>query len=220
MGSTLPQCSHIGLRPGRVEVAHLTRRRGIYCWRRRLPARLGGEVSLSLGTRGFRMAEYLAAMLDGEFVRVVATVTPPPPQLRSILRAYYDERLAADTQQRLAATPGKPVYGGRVTEEADEVDADLEGVADALGDAREAPICRANGSSSCTSCARCPTSSSTGSTYDSQGHLRRDPVALRGSLRPDRRSAPGWCEGWNWRSRCRCSSPPHQLVSRHRCPHL
>ena len=81
MGSALPQCSHIGLRPARVEVAHLTRGRGIYCWRRRLPARLGGEVSLSLGTRGFRMAEYLAAMLDGEFVRVVATVTAPPTSL-------------------------------------------------------------------------------------------------------------------------------------------
>lgn len=137
MGSALPQCSHIGMRPARVEVAHLTRKRGIYYWRRRLPARLGGEVSLSLGTRGFRMAEYLAAMLDGEFLRVVATVTDLP-QLRSILRTYLDEWLAADTQQRLATTPGKPVYGGRVTEEADEVDADLEAVADALGDAREA----------------------------------------------------------------------------------
>ena len=136
MGSALPQCSHIGMRPGRVEVAHLTRKRGIYYWRRRLPARLGGEVSLSLGTRGFRMAEYLAAMLDGEFLRVVATVTDLP-QLRSILRTYYDEWLAADTQQRLAATPGKPVYGGRVTDAADEVDADIEAVTDALGDARE-----------------------------------------------------------------------------------
>ena len=136
MGFALPQCSHIGSRSGRVEVAHLTRKRGIYYWRRRLPARLGGEVSLSLGTRGFRMAEYLAAMLDGEFLRVVATVTDLP-QLRSILRAYYDEWLAADTQQRLAATPGKPVYGGRVTDAADEVDADLEAVTDALGDARE-----------------------------------------------------------------------------------
>ena len=137
MGSALPQCSHIGWRPGRVEAAHLTRKRGIYYWRRRLPVRLGGEVSLSLGTRGFRVAEHLATMLDGEFLRVVATVTDPT-QLRSILRAYLDECLEADTQQRLAATPGKPVYGRDPSPDADPVDVDLDTIADSLGDAREA----------------------------------------------------------------------------------
>ena len=70
MGSALPQCSHISLRSGRVEVAHLTRKRGIYYWRRRLPVRLCGEVSLSLGTRRFRVAEHLAAMLDARFLRL------------------------------------------------------------------------------------------------------------------------------------------------------
>lgn len=137
MGSTLPQCSHIGSRPGRVDGAHLTRKRGIYYWRRRLPARLGSEVSLSLGTRGFRVAEYLAAVLDGEFLRVVTTVTDLP-QLRSILRAYLAECLEADTQQRLAASPGKPVYDWGASPDDDPVDIDLDAVADSLGDARRA----------------------------------------------------------------------------------
>lgn len=136
MGSALPQCSHIGLRSGRVE-AHLTRKRGIYYWRRRLPARLGGEVSLSLGTRGFRVAEYLAAMLDGEFFRVVATVTDLS-QIRSILRAYLAECLEADSQQRLGAKPGKPVYGWGASPDDDPVDVDLDAVVDSLGDARRA----------------------------------------------------------------------------------
>ena len=45
MGLMVPQCSHI------------TRKRGIYTYRRRLPRPLQGEVALSLGTDKFRVAE-------------------------------------------------------------------------------------------------------------------------------------------------------------------
>ncbi|WP_375143950.1 DUF6538 domain-containing protein [Bradyrhizobium sp. Ash2021] len=51
----LPQCSHI------------TKKRGVYYYRRRVPKSPGREVVLSLRTRVFRVAECLATGLDQEF---------------------------------------------------------------------------------------------------------------------------------------------------------
>ena len=51
MAATLPQCSRI------------TRKRGVYYFRRRLPRSHGGEIALSLRTRHYRKAEYLGEAL-------------------------------------------------------------------------------------------------------------------------------------------------------------
>jgi len=48
----LPQCSHI------------TRKRGVYYYRRRLPGDAKREIAVSLRTRMFREAQWLAAKLD------------------------------------------------------------------------------------------------------------------------------------------------------------
>ena len=59
----LPQCSHI------------TKKRGVYYYRRRIPKCPNREVALSLRTRIFRVAECLATELDQEFRRLTEDVT-------------------------------------------------------------------------------------------------------------------------------------------------
>jgi hypothetical protein len=41
------------------QITHITRKRGVYYYRRRLPQHLGGEVSLSLRTKSFRREEWV-----------------------------------------------------------------------------------------------------------------------------------------------------------------
>lgn len=47
--------------------SHIARKRGIYHYRRRLPAPHHGEVTISLSTARYREAEHLATVLDGAF---------------------------------------------------------------------------------------------------------------------------------------------------------
>ena len=55
---------------------HLTRKRNVYYWRRRLPGwPRGAEVAVSLGTRRFREAEHLAALADEAFGKAFMTKT-------------------------------------------------------------------------------------------------------------------------------------------------
>jgi uncharacterized protein DUF6538 len=73
----LPQCSHI------------TKKRGVYYYRRRIPKCPNREVALSLRTRMFRAAEYLATELDQEFRRLTEHVTTDDKiDLTPILRNY------------------------------------------------------------------------------------------------------------------------------------
>lgn len=58
----LPQCSHI------------SRKRGVYYYRRRLGCGLSGEVTVSLRTTTFREAEWLARQLDDEFRGLIGRV--------------------------------------------------------------------------------------------------------------------------------------------------
>ena len=104
MSSALPQGSHI------------TRKRGIYYWRRRLPGRRRGEVALSLRTRRYREAEHRAALLDGRF-NLVWREAPARmmedkdgTKFAAILRDYLREVLAADLAP--VAPPHGPVPRG------------------------------------------------------------------------------------------------------------
>ncbi|MGE5774008.1 MAG: DUF6538 domain-containing protein, partial [Hyphomicrobiales bacterium] len=95
----LPQCSHI------------TRKRGIYYYRRRLPGCVSGEVTLSLRTRLFREAQWLAARLDIEFGRIIASVkdNTKTPDIQRIAHEYLKRKLEHDMEQR-AASPHVGVY--------------------------------------------------------------------------------------------------------------
>jgi integrase len=130
---SLTQVSHTK----RAAASHLTRKDGIYYYRRRLPDHLGTDVALSLGTRNFREAEHLAEAIDLTYRRAVNSVTSPA-DLRTILRAYLESALEDDTTMRLHAPRGRPVYGGREYGNLDPVDVDLETIAFGISDAREA----------------------------------------------------------------------------------
>jgi hypothetical protein len=95
----LPQCSHI------------TKKRGVYYYRRRIPNSPHSEVALSLQTRIFRVAEDLAIGLDQEFRRLTQGVMKDnKTDLTAILRNYLERRLAFDMQQRVD-TPHAPMFG-------------------------------------------------------------------------------------------------------------
>ena len=96
-----PQCSHIA------------RKRQVYYYRRRVPCPGVGEVALSLRTRNFREAQYLASLLDLRFL----TLTAEPcgmttaDQLRRVLADELQSSLA-DSLRQIRRTPeGASVYG-------------------------------------------------------------------------------------------------------------
>jgi site-specific recombinase XerD len=90
----LPQCSHI------------TRKRGVYYYRHRLPRHPTRELALSLRTRSFREAQWLAAMLDREFRKVMSSVKKyeKPEDIQRIAREYLKSKLEHDLEVRIASS--------------------------------------------------------------------------------------------------------------------
>lgn len=82
----LPQCSHI------------TKKRGIYYYRRRLPKGVPGEVVLSLRTRSYRSAEWSALKLSSVFNWAVAVVQKKAGEtdIARIVREYLKCHLDND----------------------------------------------------------------------------------------------------------------------------
>ncbi len=101
-GVLLPRCSHI------------TRKRGVYFFRRRLPAGHGGEVAMSLGTRSFRLAEAFGEALDRAFESFFARVQMAAFNVTAELRRYLAEERAKLRALHLATPPGKRVHGTNV----------------------------------------------------------------------------------------------------------
>ena len=97
----LPQCSHI------------TRKRGVYYYRRRLPGATKSEIAVSLRTRMFREAQWLAARLDQEFREVIARVNKNDQavDIQRIARGYLKSKLDHDMEQR-EASAHQAVYSG------------------------------------------------------------------------------------------------------------
>lgn len=118
---------------------HVARKRGVYYFRRKLPEPLSGEIAVSLSTRAYREAEYLAEALTELFNHSIHTVSSPA-ELRTILRAYVDEQLAEDAEARLTAPPGRPLYAdsSRVDPHRTAQDVDGEIIGLVLSDAADA----------------------------------------------------------------------------------
>jgi site-specific recombinase XerD len=112
----LPQCSHI------------TRKRGVYAYRRRLPYPYKGEVAVSLGTRLFRAAEAAAAALDHAFAEFFTTPPMTEFDLRAALQAYLRQHLAALRTKHLETPYGKPVHVSDINGFGSALDADLAAV--------------------------------------------------------------------------------------------
>jgi hypothetical protein len=89
----LPQCSHI------------TRKRGIYYYRRRLPKPLCGEIAVSLRTKIFLEADWLSQCLDRAFERALQLMTESGNQLADIAgiaKRYLRDALENDLLVRQA----------------------------------------------------------------------------------------------------------------------
>jgi Domain of unknown function (DUF6538) len=86
----LPQCSHI------------TCKRGVYYYRRRLPGATKSEIAVSLRTRMFREAQWLAAKLDQEFRGIMARVSENKnaADVQRIAREYLKDKLDHDMRLR------------------------------------------------------------------------------------------------------------------------
>ncbi|WP_414656097.1 DUF6538 domain-containing protein, partial [Ferrovibrio sp.] len=84
MRARCPQCTHI------------TRKRGVFHYRRRLPAPHRGEVMLSLYTKQYREAEHRAALLDMVFVetwRQAVAMSTNRADVKRIVRDYLTQAL-------------------------------------------------------------------------------------------------------------------------------
>lgn len=95
------------------QCVHISSRRGIFHYRRRLPTQRAGEVILSLRTRDYREARQLAAAMDDAFdraVKVVASMPHSDAEIRNIVRTYLNEALERDAEARWTTKGGRPLY--------------------------------------------------------------------------------------------------------------
>ena len=99
MAQRLTQSSPKASPKTHADATRLTRKDGVYYYRRRLPGPDRTDVAVSLGTRNFREAEHLAEGLDLLYSRTVKTVTDPS-ELRTILRNFLREELEDDASSR------------------------------------------------------------------------------------------------------------------------
>lgn len=90
--------------------SHISRKRGVYYYRRRLPVPYEGEIALSLRNRTFREAEHLAIVLDRSFIKFFKG-SPGMAKVKKILRQRLRDALEADLAQHLRTPSGRPVYG-------------------------------------------------------------------------------------------------------------
>jgi len=88
----------------------MTRKRGVYFFRRRLPRPFLGEFAMSLGTRHFRIAQYLAESLTAAFEELVAQ-SMTSPNLQIILSEYLREHLASARKALIKAPHGESPFG-------------------------------------------------------------------------------------------------------------
>ena len=98
----LPQCSH--------KCSHITRKRGVYYYRRRLPKPFFGEIAVSLHTKAFLEAAWLSQRLDSAFERALRGMTETSNKradIAEIAKQYLRESLEHDmlVRQRQAGQP-------------------------------------------------------------------------------------------------------------------
>lgn len=106
MSCALPSCSH----------SRLTKRRGIFYFRRLLPALPRREVAVSLRTRRFREAEHRAVVAGAAFDAAwekVKAMDGQGAQVATIVREYLREALARDMDLRCQSR-SEALYANRL----------------------------------------------------------------------------------------------------------
>ena len=94
--------------------SHLTRKGGVFYYRRVLPGGARHQIAVSLSTRGFRKAEHLAEVLDGTFSLAIGRVRMANPEatlheISAIVREYLREELASQLSTEMTPRGSVPV---------------------------------------------------------------------------------------------------------------
>jgi integrase len=130
------------LRARSPQCTHITRKRSVYQYRRRLPAPHSGEVMLSLGTKLYREAEHRAALLDETFSRVwerVVGMSGGLAEVKRVVREYLRDALETDLEWRATRRPGRALFTNAHEDLHNTVnDVDLDILDSLISDAREA----------------------------------------------------------------------------------
>lgn len=109
---------------GHHDATRLTRKGGIYFYRRRLPGTLGHEISMSLGTRQFRRAEWIAASLEAKFLSIARKPGVTREEIQALLHILLERILDDDEQARVhLREPGYPVHASKF--DVEDSDGDL-----------------------------------------------------------------------------------------------
>jgi hypothetical protein len=116
----LPKCSHI------------TRKRGVNYYRGHFPSL---QVTMSLKTKRYRVAEHIPTLLDTTFGAHVGRPIPTP-DLQAILNRYLNDIVDADLEHRKGRPQGPPMYTGPSSPNEDPVDVDLDTIETLLSIAR------------------------------------------------------------------------------------
>lgn len=90
--------------------SHITRKRGVYYYRRRLPNSINREISISLKTRNFRVAEAAASTLNIAFTEFFATPQMKPFDVSAALRSYLKQYLESLKDSHLETPRGVPFH--------------------------------------------------------------------------------------------------------------
>lgn len=124
----LPQCSH--------KCSHITRKRGIYYYRRRLPKPFFGEIAISLHTKDFLQADWLSQRLDSVFERVLLRMTDSSDHrtdIAEIAKQYLRDSLASDLLVRQRQAGQAPPTGWyKWASSIDAVELELDAAKEAL----------------------------------------------------------------------------------------
>ena len=93
----------------------MTRKRGVYFFRRRLPRSHAGEVALSLQTRAYRAAEALAEAINSAFENFFVRLCMAAFDVADALRRYLLEERAKLRALHIDTPPGKRIYGSNIS---------------------------------------------------------------------------------------------------------
>jgi len=113
---------------------HIAIKRGIFYYRRRVPG-FRFDIAVSLRTKDFREAQYLARLLDRKFMWLLPSVRHEP-SIQTILRRELLRAIESDRQRHIATPYGMPVYAYDVDDGADPTTADLKQIDADIDDAR------------------------------------------------------------------------------------
>src|SRR5581483_5014341 len=90
--------------------SHITRKRGIYYYRRRLPKTFAGEIAISLNTRSFRKAEAATSILNEAFCEFFTNTSMETFDVTAALRSYLKQHLEGLRARHLATPFGLPIH--------------------------------------------------------------------------------------------------------------